>query len=93
MTKSDEPEEEEKGSTKDTRMPLEVFYCGICDLPPEYCKNANPKNFEPRKVWLKENNEELYAEIYEGAEAKEEGKKQSGPQKKKGKGPEVKKQI
>ncbi|ORZ31673.1 mitochondrial translation initiation factor [Catenaria anguillulae PL171] len=40
----------------------DLFYCGICSLPPEYCE------FHPTlkkcKEWLQQNNEELYNQLY-----------------------------
>jgi density-regulated protein len=47
-----------------------VLYCGNCSMPFEYCEfGSKPANC---KIWLKENNSELFAAIYnEGGE--EEG--------------------
>eukprot|EP00500_Bicosoecida_sp_ms1_P013541 CAMPEP_0203825562 /NCGR_PEP_ID=MMETSP0115-20131106/54530_1 /ASSEMBLY_ACC=CAM_ASM_000227 /TAXON_ID=33651 /ORGANISM="Bicosoecid sp, Strain ms1" /LENGTH=86 /DNA_ID=CAMNT_0050734607 /DNA_START=96 /DNA_END=352 /DNA_ORIENTATION=+ len=41
--------------------PLEVTYCGVCGLPPEYCKYG-PK-FKKCIPWLKANAPGLYPEL------------------------------
>lgn len=45
----------------DVEYPLEVDYCGLCSLPPEYCEyGADP---EKCKQWLKDNIPDLYEEL------------------------------
>ncbi|KAF2674795.1 density-regulated protein DRP1 [Microthyrium microscopicum] len=41
---------------------LQVIYCGVCSLPPEYCEfGGTTKKCED---WLKENEPEMHEEIY-----------------------------
>lgn len=72
-------EEEKKAPAslpKDERMPIEVVYCGICGVPPEYCRDVN-KNFDPCKEWLIKTHPDLGDKIFPPLEeAKEEEKKQ-----------------
>lgn len=42
--------------------PKEVFYCGVCTFPPEYCEFG--LSFKRCKQWLQENNESLFDQIY-----------------------------
>ncbi|KAI9345264.1 translation initiation factor SUI1 [Obelidium mucronatum] len=44
-------------------MAVQVFYCGICTAPPEYCEYG--PSFKRCKPWLQENNAELYSKLYE----------------------------
>ncbi|KAJ3019587.1 UNVERIFIED_CONTAM: Translation machinery-associated protein 22 [Siphonaria sp. JEL0065] len=44
-------------------MAVQVFYCGICGAPPEYCEYG--PSFKRCKPWLQENNAELYAKLYD----------------------------
>eukprot|EP00123_Amoebidium_parasiticum_P022739 comp9393_c0_seq1/m.4445 comp9393_c0_seq1/g.4445 ORF comp9393_c0_seq1/g.4445 comp9393_c0_seq1/m.4445 type:complete len:195 (-) comp9393_c0_seq1:542-1126(-) len=44
--------------------PVEVFYCGVCTMPPEYCEYSPSPT--ACKEWLKTHNPQLYAQIYEG---------------------------
>jgi len=41
--------------------PLEVDYCGICSLPPEYCEYG--ADSEKCKQWLRDNIPDLYEQI------------------------------
>ncbi|EDO19172.1 hypothetical protein Kpol_1050p29 [Vanderwaltozyma polyspora DSM 70294] len=50
-------------------MLQEVVYCGICSYPPEYCEFSG--KLKRCKVWLSENDTELYAKLY-GNEIDEE---------------------
>ncbi|CAH2355216.1 translation machinery-associated protein 22 [[Candida] railenensis] len=43
-------------------LPKEVFYCGVCTFPPEYCEFG--LSFKRCKQWLQENNEALFDSIY-----------------------------
>ena len=44
--------------------PLEVEYCALCGLPPEYCEFGSDP--EKCKEWLKENLPDLYEELTQG---------------------------
>jgi len=44
-------------------MPIEVIYCGVCGVPPEYCNFAN-KNSDPCKEWLNKGYPDLSDIIY-----------------------------
>ena len=50
----------------DENYPLDVEYCGLCGLPPEYCEYGS----EPDKCkeWLKENIPDLYEELVQQVE-------------------------
>ena len=50
----------------DENYPLDVEYCGLCRLPPEYCEYGS----EPDKCkeWLKENIPDLYEELVQQVE-------------------------
>ena len=52
-----------KKTEKDSRMPIEVIYCGVCGVPPEYCNFAN-KNSDPCKEWLNKGYPDLSDIIY-----------------------------
>lgn len=43
-------------------VPVKVVYCGVCGLPPEYCKWG--KSFERCKPWLRANAPELYPDLF-----------------------------
>jgi len=45
----------------DDNYPLEVDYCGLCGLPPEYCEYG--AELDKCKEWLKENIPDLYEEL------------------------------
>lgn len=60
-------------------MPIEVIYCKICDLPPEYCM-VEKKDCTECKVWLKTAHPELYEKIWAEEEAKAEGEESKGDQ-------------
>lgn len=63
-------------------MPIEVIYCGVCGVPPEYCNFAN-KNSDPCKEWLNKGYPDLSDIIYpKEDDGQEEEKKQT--KKKKG---------
>ncbi|ORY43842.1 density-regulated protein DRP1 [Rhizoclosmatium globosum] len=49
--------------------PVQVFYCGICTAPPEYCEFG--PSLKRCKVWLQENKPELFARLYADAGAAE----------------------
>ena len=76
MKKKKKGEKEEKKRPIDTRMPIEVIYCGVCSRPPEYCPlSADPNQC---KVWLFKNSPALYAKIFGGEAPKiEEVKKET----------------
>ncbi|KAG0748884.1 hypothetical protein G6F57_000606 [Rhizopus arrhizus] len=42
--------------------PRKVFLCGICTMPLEYCEFSGTQ--EKCKLWLRENDEDKYSEIY-----------------------------
>jgi density-regulated protein len=44
-------------------MPIEVVYCKICGIPPEYCM-FDKKDSSECKEWLKNTHPELFAEVY-----------------------------
>ena len=50
----------------DENYPLDVEYCGLCGLPPEYCEYGS----EPDKCkeWLKENIPDLYEDLVQQVE-------------------------
>ena len=50
----------------DENYPLDVEYCGLCGLPPEYCEYGS----EPDKCkeWLKENIPDLYEDLVKQVE-------------------------
>ena len=50
----------------DENYPLDVEYCGLCGLPPEYCEYGS----EPDKCkeWMKENIPDLYEELVQQVE-------------------------
>lgn len=43
-------------------LPRNIFYCGICSFPPEYCEFG--LSFKRCREWLHENNNELYNKLY-----------------------------
>ncbi|AGO13449.1 AaceriACL112Cp [[Ashbya] aceris (nom. inval.)] len=43
-------------------MLKKVVYCGVCSLPPEYCEFTG--KIRRCKVWLHENDQELFAQLY-----------------------------
>ncbi|EIE89365.1 hypothetical protein G6F46_000722 [Rhizopus delemar] len=45
-----------------TIEPRKVFLCGICTMPLEYCEFSGTQ--EKCKLWLRENDEDKYSEIY-----------------------------
>ena len=45
----------------DQEYPLDVEYCGICSLPPEYCEYG--PDTEKCKQWLRDNIPDLYEEL------------------------------
>jgi len=48
--------------------PLEVDYCGICGLPPEYCEFGAGGEPEKCKEWLKSHIPDLYDELTQATE-------------------------
>jgi hypothetical protein len=60
---------------------VNVFYCQVCSIPPEYC--AFGSSFSKCQVWLKENNEDLYQQLYGQGEAPTESKDKPESQQKK----------
>ena len=46
---------------EEVEYPLDVEYCGICSLPPEYCEYG--PDSEKCKNWLKDNIPDLYEEL------------------------------
>lgn len=40
----------------------EVYYCGVCSFPPEYCEFG--VSLKRCKDWLQDNNQELFDKIY-----------------------------
>lgn len=46
--------------------PLEVDYCGVCGLPPEYCEYG--PDSEKCKEWLQSNMPDLYEELTQATE-------------------------
>ncbi|KAL3535610.1 hypothetical protein ACH5RR_004071 [Cinchona calisaya] len=53
-------------------QPVQVVYCGVCGLPPEYCEFGS--DFEKCKPWLIQNAPDLYPDLLKEAEAKEADK-------------------
>lgn len=52
----------------DDCYPLEVEYCGICALPPEYCEYGAGGEPEKCKEWLKAHLPDLYDELTQATE-------------------------
>ena len=61
--------------------PLNVVYCGVCGLPPEYAMFQRDYPLDDCKRWLEEHHPDLYTKIYE--EGDEESKDQKKMKKKK----------
>ena len=90
-----EEEEEKKGDGGGgAEFPIEVYYCALCDSPPEYCEFTS-KDIKACKESLLKADEDLYEELFGGGEgAEEEGKAGAGGKKKKKKGAvEEKKEV
>ncbi|CAH9104928.1 unnamed protein product [Cuscuta epithymum] len=51
-------------------QPVQVLYCGVCGLPPEYCEFGGP-DFEKCKPWLIQNAPNVYPDLLRGADGKE----------------------
>ena len=66
--------------------PLNMIYCGVCGLPPEYCE-WSPKKVDQDecKAWLLKNHPEMHEDLYapKGTENAEESKEGEEPKKKK----------
>jgi hypothetical protein len=43
-------------------MALQVIYCGVCGLPPEYCEFG--PDFEKCKPWIQANCPSVYPELF-----------------------------
>jgi len=65
---SDTEEKEEAEET--SKSGLEILYCGVCGLPPEYCEFG--PSFEKCKPWLIENVPDLYPNLNKEEEGEEE---------------------
>eukprot|EP00163_Fabomonas_tropica_P030448 TRINITY_DN6870_c0_g1_i1.p1 TRINITY_DN6870_c0_g1~~TRINITY_DN6870_c0_g1_i1.p1 ORF type:complete len:174 (-),score=63.50 TRINITY_DN6870_c0_g1_i1:131-652(-) len=49
--------------------PVEVLYCGVCKMPPEYCE-FDTKKFKKCQPWIEANCPEVYPELFgKGKEA------------------------
>jgi hypothetical protein len=85
---ADEDEEEKKEEVKPKkpageREPIEVVYCKICGIPPEYCM-FEKKDSSECKAWVRATHPELFEKIYgeiivrdeEGKEEIKEGEEQ-----------------
>lgn len=67
----EEDKEEEKvieskpSSTKAAAldMPIDVIYCRVCGIPPEYCM-FDKKDSSECKEWLKKTHPELFEKVY-----------------------------
>eukprot|EP00727_Mastigamoeba_balamuthi_P006464 m51a1_g2438 hypothetical protein (210) ;mRNA; r:853770-854674 len=73
----EEEREEELAKLKDPRYPIEVKYCTVCGMPPEYCENG------PCLAKCKQAHPENFPEAEEGQEQQEDaaaagGKKRAG---------------
>ncbi|CAN0011648.1 unnamed protein product [Heterosigma akashiwo] len=84
----EEKQEEEQAAIQ---YPVQILYCGVCGLPPEYCENG--PSYELCLPWIEANCPELLAakaeeEAEDGEEGEEEGKKKKT--KRGGKGPKKK---
>lgn len=67
--------------------PLQVDYCGVCGLPPEYCEFG--PQVDKCREWLKDRLPDLYVELVgalEGLEVSEDGKEEKKRQTRGGKG-------
>ena len=51
--------------------PLQVEYCGLCGLPPEYCEYGS--DIDKCRAWLKDNLPDLYSDLVAGVEGLEIG--------------------
>lgn len=52
------------------RTILNITYCGICSLPPEYCEFGTTVN--KCKNWLENNDQHLYGVLYKGLTPEQE---------------------
>lgn len=87
--KKEEDEEEEKGKdeagnlrVRDSRMPVEVLYCGVCGRPVEYCEFSPEHN--KCKAWLYKASPALYAKMFGTEAPKIEETKKTGEEEKGG---------
>ncbi|CAI9100593.1 OLC1v1037722C1 [Oldenlandia corymbosa var. corymbosa] len=53
-------------------QPVQVLYCGVCSLPPEYCEFG--PDFEKCKPWLIQNAPDVYPDLLKEGDAKEADK-------------------
>jgi len=60
----------------DGTMPIDIIYCKVCGVPPEYCM-FDKKDSSECKAWVLANYPELHNSIYgapkEGEETAKEG--------------------
>jgi hypothetical protein len=79
---AEEEEEDKKEEIKvakkpaGEREPIEMVYCKVCGVPPEYCM-FEKKDSSECKTWVKQTHPELFQQIYgETIEPVEEGKEE-----------------
>ncbi|KAL6496524.1 hypothetical protein OROGR_029782 [Orobanche gracilis] len=53
-------------------QPVQVLYCGVCGLPPEYCEFG--PDFEKCKPWLVQNAPDIYPDLLKEAGEKDADK-------------------
>ncbi|KAL6585832.1 hypothetical protein OROMI_002476 [Orobanche minor] len=53
-------------------QPVQVLYCGVCGLPPEYCEFGS--DFEKCKPWLVQNAPDIYPDLLKEAGEKDADK-------------------
>ena len=63
------------------RTILNITYCGICSLPPEYCEFGSTVN--KCKNWLESNDQHLYGVLYKGLTPEQEQEIAAKPDKEK----------
>jgi hypothetical protein len=73
----DEDKEEQKvgagvAPTEKPEFPLQVVYCRVCGVPPEYCM-FDKKDSSECKAWVLANHPELHDQIYGAPKPVEEG--------------------
>eukprot|EP01016_Furgasonia_blochmanni_P024615 TRINITY_DN2654_c0_g1_i1.p1 TRINITY_DN2654_c0_g1~~TRINITY_DN2654_c0_g1_i1.p1 ORF type:complete len:266 (-),score=70.56 TRINITY_DN2654_c0_g1_i1:161-958(-) len=81
---NDEGEEQktaEGEASKPKPMPIQVIYCPICTLPPEYC-SYGPGPLDKCATWLKDNHPAMFEEFYpNGVPAPKNAPKEAAPPK------------
>ncbi|TNV73834.1 hypothetical protein FGO68_gene6770 [Halteria grandinella] len=81
--KGDDKEEQKVGAgaapVEKPEFPLQVVYCRVCGVPPEYCM-FDKKDSTECKAWVLANHPELHDQIYGAPKPVEEGAAEAAPQ-------------